>query len=116
MRCLKSWSSGCIKYTVMFTERERVCSVCKYGLWVVIWLTFTNDLIFRIVKVYMFVIWKDIWNFRGLSTFINIGIITVNLFNISFSYGVETFHNLFCNTKIMRFEILMTVNIKIAVF
>jgi hypothetical protein len=95
---------------------ERESSVCKYGLWVVIWLTFTNDLIFQIVKVYMFVIWKDIWNFRGLSTFINTGITTVNLFSFSFRYDAETYHNLFCNTKIMRFEILMTVNIKSAVF
>jgi hypothetical protein len=74
-------------------EREKKCSVCKYGLWgMVIWQTFSN-IMYKIVKMCMFVIWKDIHSFRMLNTLVSRVITTVNLFSISFRYSVKIFHN-----------------------
>lgn len=61
-------------------------AVCKCGLWVVVWLAFGNDLIFRSVGMYMFVMWKDIQNFRGLRASVSRGVTSV-----SFTYSVKYF-------------------------
>jgi hypothetical protein len=77
----------------MFIERARERNVCMCGLWIVVWLIFVNDVIFRIVQVCMFFIWKDIQNFRALRASVNRDITSVNLCSISFTCSAKLFHS-----------------------